>query len=45
VHCHAAAAAAPQGELDHAVLVVGYGEERQGSKVVRYWLFKNSWSK
>jgi C1A family cysteine protease len=34
-----------QGELDHAVLLVGYGEERRGSKVVPYWLIKNSWSK
>ncbi|WIA34990.1 hypothetical protein OEZ86_013270 [Tetradesmus obliquus] len=34
-----------KGELDHAVLVVGYGEERRGRKVVPYWLIKNSWSK
>ncbi|EDL93863.1 rCG24278 [Rattus norvegicus] len=27
-------------EMDHAVLVVGYGEESDGGK---YWLVKNSW--
>lgn len=34
-----------QGELDHAVLVVGYGEEGEGEDAVPYWLIKNSWSK
>jgi C1A family cysteine protease len=43
--CPAALPAAGQGELDHAVLLVGYGEARRGSEVVPYWLIKNSWSK
>ncbi|KAK2081965.1 hypothetical protein P7K49_039312, partial [Saguinus oedipus] len=31
-------------DMDHGVLVLGYGFERTGSDNSKYWLVKNSWS-
>jgi cathepsin C len=32
-------------KTNHAVMLVGYGEETVNGQVVKYWKLKNSWGK
>jgi cathepsin F/cysteine peptidase B len=31
-------------DLDHIVLLVGFGEEKKGKETLKYWKIKNSWT-